>query len=240
MTQAPLLSRPDFPPLLKGKAVGAQVDPFNKALAAALTDRMEPGLIHYAESEDVLRAAVTFAPEQPLGDAIRVVYAVQLGLSDAIGALAPPEVAVQFTWPDGLKVNGAGCGGFRAAASSNDPECEPDWLIVGLEVPIFATQGDAGLTPNETTLHDEGCVELTAPAIISSWSRHMLVWVNTYLGEGFAPLHENWRGKCDDIGSDVTAPEPGLFMGLDERGGMLLRRGDHTRLIPMTTMLEAR
>lgn len=234
------LTKPDFPPLLTGRAVGARVDPFDKALAQVLTGEVAPGLIHYAETGDVLRAAITLAPEQPLAQAVCAIYAVQLGLSDAIGALAPPEVAVQFTWPAGLKINGAACGGFRAAASTGDPAAEPDWLIVGVEVPILSPDADGGVTPDVTTLHAEGCVELTAPGIIECWSRHMLVWIHRYLSDGFAPLHEAWRGRCDGIGTEVTTPEAGLFVGLDERGGMLLRRGDDTRLIPMTTMLEAR
>ena len=235
----PGLAKPDFPPLLSGKSVAARVDPFDKALAQVLTGEVVPGLIHYAEAEDVLRAAVTLAPEQPLGDAVGAIYAVQLGLADALGALAPPEVAVHFVWPGGLKVNGAVCGGFRAATSTHDPAAEPDWLIVGLDVPV-ASKGDGGVTPDKTTLHDEGCVELSVPAILESWSRHMLVWIHRYLSDGFAPLHEAWRGKCDAIGTEIVVPEAGLFVGLDQRGGMLLRQGDATKLIPMTTMLEAR
>lgn len=234
------LTKPDFPPLLAGHAVAARVNPFDKALAQVLTGEVEPGLIHYAETGDALRAAVTLAPEQPLKQAVCAIYAVQLGLSDAIGALAPPEVAVQFTWPGGLKINGAGCGGFRAAASTRAPEEEPDWLIVGIDVPVAPMSGDGGLSPETTTLHDEGCIELTAPGILESWSRHMLAWIHRYLSDGFAPLHEAWRGKCDRIGTEITEPETGLFVGLDERGGMLLRTGNATRLIPMTTMLEAR
>ncbi|MCG6904444.1 MAG: DUF4444 domain-containing protein, partial [Rhodobacter sp.] len=70
--------------------------------------------------------------------------------------------------------------------------------------------------------------------------RHMLVWIHRYISDGFAPLHEAWRGKCVGIGTEISQPETGLFVGLDERGGMLLRRGADTRLIPLTTMLEAR
>ena len=231
----------DFPPLLSGKAVGAKVDPFDKALAEALTDEPEPGRVHYAQSEDVMRVAITLAPEQPLADAIGAVFAVQLGLADALGALAPPEVAVHFTWPGGLKVNGARCGSFRAVASTKTAEEEPDWLIIGIEVPVLPVEGaDGGETPDDTTLYSEGCAELSAAMIIESWSRHVLVWIHRFLADGFAPLHEAWRGKCDDIGEEVAAPEAGLFVGLDERGGMLLRVGEETRLVPLTQMLEDR
>jgi len=237
-TETPALMRPDFPPLLKGKPVG-RLDPFGKALADILTGGVQPGLVHYAETEDAMRAAVTLAPEQPLGEAMGALFAVQLGLADALGALAPPEVAVHFSWPDRIKVNGALCGRFRAAASTDDPAAEPDWLIIGAEMPILPVPGaEPGARPDETTLYGEGCVELTAPQLIESWSRHMLVWIHRYLAEGLAPLHAAWRAKCDDLGEDVSTPEPGLFVGLDEAGGMLLRQGEDTRLLPLTTMLE--
>lgn len=232
-----MTERPEFPPLLTGKAVGARLDPFDKARAEALTGEVEPGLIHFSEAHDVLRAAVTLAPEQALADAAGAVFAVQLGLADALGALAPPEVAVHFTWPFGLKVNGASCGGFRASASLVDPGAEPDWLIVGLAVPILS-DGHGGATPDRTTLHAEGCVDIAATDLLESWSRHMLVWIHTFMADGFGPLHEAWRGKCDAIGQEITEPETGLFVGLDERGGMLLRQGASTRLIALTDMLE--
>ena len=68
----------------------------------------------------------------------------------------------------------------------------------------------------------------------------MLVWIHRYLGEGLAPLHAAWRAKCDDIGEAVEVPDAGVFVGLDDAGGMLLRRAEGTVLVPLTTMLEER
>ncbi len=229
------LARIDLPPLLKGCAVG-RGDPFAAAVAAARAET-EPGLIHYSEAEDALRAAITLAPEEPLGRAVGAILAVELGLADALGALAPPEVAVQFDWPDRLRVNGALCGRVRAAASTRDPETEPDWLVVGVEVAI-AAEGDGGADPDRTALHAEGCGEIAAPALLEAWARHTLSWIHHYLSDGLAPLHAAWRGKCDGIGRNVDYPETGHFTGLDERGGMLLRTGHAVRLIPLTHMLE--
>jgi len=63
------LRQPEFPPLLKGAPVGARVDPFDVALAAAQAG-VEPGLVHYSESEAVLRAAITLEPDLPLARAM--------------------------------------------------------------------------------------------------------------------------------------------------------------------------
>jgi biotin-(acetyl-CoA carboxylase) ligase len=231
---------PTFPPLLKGVALPAKTDPMHKAVAAASTAEVQPGQVHYSETDDAFRVALTLSPEEPLGLAVRVSFAVMLGLSDALGALAPPEVAVHFVWPGGIKINGGACGSLRMAASAEDPQAEPDWLIAAIELPVSPTRGESpGINRDATTLHDEGCGDVTVPALIESWSRHTLGWINRYLEDGFAPLHSAWRGKCDTIGENLPEPYVGLFVGLDENGGMLLRQESATRTIPLTTILGA-
>ncbi len=228
---------PSFPPLLRGEPLPAGLDPFDKAVAAGMLGA-DPGLLVWSEDMSALRAAVLLAPEMPLSRAAGAAFAATLGFSDALGALAPPEVAVHFDWPFGLRVNGARCGGLRAAASTSDPEVEPDWMVLGLTVPVLPLAMEPGADPGRTTLHDEGCADLTATQLVESWSRHFLVWIHRFTDEGLAPLHAAWRDRCDRLGEAVETPAPGVFMGLDELGGMLLRTGAETRLIPLTDMLE--
>ncbi len=235
---------PAFPPLLRGEEAGAGVDPFAKAVSAAVTGT-DAGLVVYNIEPHMIRAAVVLAPEAPLQDAMAMVFAASLGFGDALGALAPPEVGVHMDWPGGLRVNGARCGHIRAAAPEIDPEQEPDWLVIGLEVPVFPI-GDTvepGESPDNTTLTEEGCGEVSPARLVESWARHMLVWINRWLEDGMTPLHADWRARAFSLGEDVAlelAGEKfaGTFVGLDERGGMLLRRGDETTLVPLTRMLE--
>ena len=229
---------PTFPPLLSGEAVAAHLDPFDKALSSVL-GAVDPRRVFWSRDANAMRAALVLAPEMPLADAMGAVFAVQLGLSDSLGALAPPEVAVHFIWPGGVKVNGARCGRTRAAASTAAPKEEPDWLIIGVEQPVRPVSGhEPGATPDQTTLLEEGCVDITASGLIESWSRHTLVWINRFLHEGMEPLHVAWQGKCDAIGERVEYPESGVFVGMDEKGGMLLRDGGRTRCIPLSVLLE--
>lgn len=240
MTAATIfVSKPEFPPLLTGIALGGRADPFEKAMSAALTDDIDAGTVFYAEDDTTFRTGLVLVPETPLADAAGVVFAAQLGLADALGALAPPEVAVQFDWPDRIKVNGARAGRLRLAAATDDPAAIPDWLVIGLELAIAPLPGDPGTRPDMTSLHDEGCVDITAPALIESWARHTLLWVHRFVEDGLGPLHEAWRGKCDLIGEDVAYPEAGTFTGLDEKGGMLLRNGAETKALPLTMLLGA-
>lgn len=231
-----LLEAPTFPPLLKGRAVPPGQDPFAKAVAEAGLGA-DPGLVAWSPAEDRMEAAILLAPDKPLGEAMTAVFAVALGLGDAIGALAPPEVAVHYDWPDGLRVNGARCGGFRAAASTDDPRAEPDWIVVGVTVRFLADAADPGSVPDRTCLVEEGCGEITPSRLLESWSRHALVWINTLTDEGFAPLHEAWRGRAWGLGEPL-ADGSGVFMGLDEHGGQLVKTAGGTVLRPLTVMLE--
>ena len=60
------------------------------------------------------------------------------------------------------------------------------------------------------------------------------------MDDGFAPLHAAWRAKCDTLGEVVQSPRKGVFMGLDELGGMLIKNESGTNIIPLTAILEAK
>lgn len=231
---------PSFPPLLTGEETGAGQDPFSKAIAAASLGT-DAGLLCWSRREDQLVAAVVFAPEEPLADAITVILAVALGLGDALGALAPPEVAVHYVWPGGFRVNGAQCGSIRAAASTRDPDQIPDWLVAGITIPYRVDEDEPGRTPEQTALVEEGCADVTSMRLLESWSRHMLTWVNRREHDGLAPLHAEWRSRAWGMGEELPSQDrfaPGLFMGLDERAGMLIKDAAATRLYPLTEILE--
>ena len=236
LTEAPE-EDPVFPPLLRGEEAPRGQDPFHKAVALASLGT-DAGRLVWARDATALRAAVVLAPEEPLADAITVVFAVALGLGDALGALAPPEVAVHYAWPGGFKVNGGDCGRLRASASTMDPDAVPDWLVVGVEVPYLPPEGaEPGEHPEATALALEGCVEVAPLRLLESFSRHMLVWINRREDEGLAPLHAAWRERAWGLGEEL--PEGGTFVGLDERGGQLVRTGTTTALRPLTGLLEA-
>lgn len=225
----------EFPPLLSGRAVAG--DPFETACAAA--NEADPGTVFYSPDDATLRAAILLAPEVALDQAIGVSFAVSLGLNDALGALAPPEVGVHLVWPDRIRVNGALCGRLRAAAATSDPKAEPDWLVIGVEMAIHPRAGvEPGEKPDETCLYEEGCGDIATPELIEAWARHTMNWLHVYLTDGFGELHEDWRARAHGLGAAVDYPRPGTFLGLDELGGMILKSGITTEIVPLTTLLE--
>ncbi|MEM0950201.1 MAG: DUF4444 domain-containing protein [Pseudomonadota bacterium] len=232
------MTAPVFPPLFSGQAVTGQTDPFEKAGVEAAKG-CDAGLVIYNLGKNTLRAAIIFAPELALKDGMAILPICGVGFQNALGALAPPEVAVHLEWAGGLRVNGAACGFLRVRASSSYPDKEPDWVVVGLDLPLWPENDDPGHTPDQTTLYAEGCAEVDAVQLLESWVKHTLVGINRWQDEGIASLHKEWRGLAHNIGEEIEiAGLKGTFLGVDEYFGLLLRDNETTHLIPLTHVLE--
>ena len=233
-----LVRDPTFPPLMQGEAVTGPTDPMDTARARAVLG-CDAGLVVYNLQADRLRAAVVLAPEVPLSEAVAMLPLAGVGFQNALGALAPPEVAVHLDWDGGLRVNGARCGRLNMEAAGTDPDAMPDWLIIGLDLPLISMSDAPGATPDQTSLYDEGCADVEGVQLLESWTRHMLTWINRWGDEGNKPLHTDWLGMAHGVGEPITILGlSGSYLGVDERFGMLLRDSEITHLLPLTRLLE--
>ncbi|WP_043143691.1 biotin/lipoate--protein ligase family protein [Mameliella alba] len=224
-----------FPPAMSGEEVGG--DPFDGAVMRAIRG-CDAGLVCYRIAADRMGAALVMTPEVPLQQAMVMLPLCGVGFQNALGALAPPEVAVHLAWAGGILVNGAACGVFRACASTQDPEEIPDWLVVGFELPLTLA-AIPGEVPDQTALFEEGCAEVAPERLVEAWARHTLNWIARWEDEGAKALHSEWRGLAHGLGETVVQDGwPGTFLGVDEAFGMLLRDSETTHLIPLTTLLE--
>ncbi|WP_172327364.1 DUF4444 domain-containing protein [Mangrovicoccus sp. HB161399] len=225
-----------FPPLLWGEQ--AAEDAFEHACRRALLG-CDAGLVSWRVTADRLEGALVLAPEVPLGRAMAMLPLCGVGFQNALGVMAPPEVSVHLDWDGGIRVNGAACGRFRAMASAGDPQAVPDWLAIGFVLPLIPDSDSPGDTPGRTSLFAEGCADVDPPALLEAWARHSLNWINRWEDGDARALHAEWRGLAQDIGEEVQqGGRSGTFLGVDEDFGMLLRDGDTTHLIPLTTLLE--
>ena len=230
-----------FPPLMYGHEIkGSQNDPFDVAQIKA-AQGVEAGLIVYNLEADRLRAAFVFAPEVPLQNAMLMLPICALGFQNALGALAPPELAVHLQWQGDIRVNGALCGRLRTASSTHEPPSIPDWLCVGIELALWPANEETGHNPDETALFVEGCADVDAPELIEAWARHTLNWLTRWEDEGTRPVHQEWRGLAHGMGEEIMSIDGinGTFLGIDEGFGQLIRQSDgSTLLIPLTRLLE--
>ena len=229
------MTDPSFPPLFSGRSA-AGGDPFRLACDAADTG-CDAGLVIYDLAHDTLRAAIVFAPDVALSEAAAMLPVCGIGLQNALGALAPPEVALHLGWDGGIYVNGGRCGTLRMAASGA-PDDEPDWLVVDLTLALWPASEETGLNPDITALYAEGCAEVDAVGLLEAWVRHTLVGINAWADGGLAQLHREWSGLAHGLDGTITvAGQAGRFVGLDENLGLLLKVHDNTVLIPLTANL---
>ena len=227
----------DFPPLFHGFA-SAGADPFALAVRAA-QQGTEAGLVIHDLAPDRMRAAVVFAPEVPLAQAAIMLPLCAVGFQNALGVLAPPVVAIHLGWDGAIHVNGGRCGELTMAASTNDRDRVPDWLVIGLTLDLMPATEDGGTDPDRTALHAEGCGDVAAGDLLSAWLRHTLSWLDTWDNQGAAPLHREWSGLVRGLNNSVTvAGRSGTFIGTDEDLNLLLKTGTGTDLIPLTSLLK--
>ena len=198
-------ARPLMPPAFQPVAVPPGPDPFAQARIAA-EHGADEGTFLWSMRADALDAAVVLRPEGSLERALPVVYAALVGLGDSLGALAPPQVAVTFGWPDRVEVNGAVVGGVRVAAPVDSAAEVPPWLVLGVRVAV-APDPDApepGHDLRRTTLHDEGCGGIAALDLLESFSRHFLNWVDRWQTDGFRPLKDAYLGRATGFGTPMA------------------------------------
>lgn len=231
---------PQFPPLFHGREIGPHADPLLKACAEAALG-CDAGLLVWNVSSDAIRAALVLAPDTSLEEAMAAWPACAVGMQHALGALAPPEVAVHLEWDGAIRVNGASCGRVRAAAASDDPRAVPDWLVIALDLALIPPRADApGEAPDATGLYAEGCADVDPILLLEAWARHSLHALSLLDHPGGrAELHRDWRGLAWRMGEPLRLPEgDGAFLGVDENFGLLLRpEGGDTLLVPLSSRL---
>ncbi|MEM9271066.1 MAG: DUF4444 domain-containing protein [Pseudomonadota bacterium] len=225
-----------FPPLMWGEAATGEALGHAARRAALGCDA---GLVSYLLAADRVEAALVFAPEVPLSRAMSMLPVCGVGLQNALGALAPPEVAVHLEWDGGIRINGASCGRFSVLSATQDPTAQPDWLVIGWAMPLIPDRAEMGEAPETTALYAEGCADIAPPALVEAWARHTLNWIKRWEDEGPRALAAEWRGLVHGVGEDaVQGSKKGTFLGVDEDFGMLLRDHEATHVIPLTELLE--
>jgi biotin-(acetyl-CoA carboxylase) ligase len=211
LTVAPALDLPPPFRLITLREVG---DAFLHAQKVAAEEGA--GTLVYVGRFDLAEFAVVLEPDQPLRIARKAFYAGMNALVDALLAHAPPEKPITVHWPDAVRVDGGLVGGGRLAwperADENSP---PDWLVFGGMIRTVSMVDEAGLFPLETALDQEGFEEHGAAALVESFARHLMVAIDTWEQDGFAPLTTEYLSRL--------SPEKGSRRDIDENGDLLVR-----------------
>lgn len=226
---------PSFPPLFRGREAG---DPLGEARRLA-AEGCDGGTVLYHLADGDLAAATIFAPDVPLARAAEMIPVAAIGLRDALGALAPPEVAIRLDWDGAIRVNGGIAGLLGCHAATRDPAAVPDWLIITLRVDFLPASDDAGDTPERTALHAEGCGEVTPAALLEAWTRHTLLWINQWMDGERRVLFRQYTGLVHGLGAHaVFTGQSGEFTGVDEDFSALLQGLGGTTAVPLHAQVQ--
>lgn len=184
------------------------------------------GTLVWARRYDSVEVAVVLEPEEPLIGARRAHYAVMNALGDALATHLPPEKPIVFGWPDTILVDGGIVGGatirWPDGATDHEP---PDWLVAGFVVRLAVAHTrplGGGSHPLDirlqrgTSLEIEGFELMDGAAIVSSFARHLMVGIDLWQEQGFAPVAEHFLSRL--------ANERSVRPGIDNNGDLLLRR----------------
>lgn len=178
-----------------------------------------------------LFATALFAEPGGHSHAARIPFAAGLAVRDACSSLVP-GADLKLKWPNDVRVDGAKLSGILVESGIQNGTL---WLAVGIGVNV---QTAPDIADQATT----SLVRLGAPAAIEP--SHVLDALQSHFAArceqaraGFASLLRDWESVAEGLGQSVTAGAEGsritgLFEGLAEDGGMILRLPDRqTRII---------
>jgi biotin-(acetyl-CoA carboxylase) ligase len=213
------------------------------ALLRRATDAPE-GTLLWSDSRGRLSLALLLVPDRGRDESAPVAIAGIVALGDAIGALAPPTIAVTNSWPDRLEVNAGLVGGVALDAIGPDPSA-PVRLILRADVAVASPGGaEPGHFPDLTSLAEEGCEEITPIGLLESFARHFLSWLHRWQEDGFAPLRASWRARGPRIGTPLAVAlrgelQHGSFRDLGPGGELILQADGAERRIPLGEALAS-
>jgi biotin-(acetyl-CoA carboxylase) ligase len=224
------LDDPQFPPLLEGHAVKAPAKPFAHACKLAEARKLGAGDLVWSRNAGRAQLAVVLEPEVALERALQMAPLLMVALGDCLGSLCPPKVAIQYRWPSGILLNGSIAGEVRIAAPLVPADAVPAWLVVGADLDIAGPRGDRQ-DWSHTSLSEEAGADITRSEVLQSLAAHFLTRLNTWVEEGFRPVHDQWLFRAEGREAPVAIAHggeriEGQVLGLDEGANLLVKTAD--------------
>ena len=216
---------PQLPPLLTPIAVAEGQDVLAKALSSATT--ADVGTVFYSEAVNVMEVAIVLGPEVPLRQSGQILYALMIGLGDAIGALAPRKSSSHTNSPAIF------CNRGRAGAVQLLPTRQLGAKMAGLAC-CCGYAGSVGphgkrrcrrdpVGLGHTSLAEKEEV-ISRTRLVESACRHFMAWVDRWQDDGFKPLHDLWVQRLQSDGEMILSDgSVADWVGLDEDGAALIR-----------------
>jgi len=209
-----------FPPLIEPVRLRERQDAFKEAVRAARDSgdmRAGAGTFFYVGRFELIEFAIVLEPQEPLKYARKIFLAGMNALADALAVLSPPEKDINFRFPGSLYFDGALVGGGRLAAPEGCGDNEaPEWLVFGAMIRAGGMRDmGAGMSPEITTLDDEGFEAWEPAGFSASFARHFLVEVDSWHERGVSTIAPRYLSRLEKAKGQGRR-------GIDENGDLLI------------------
>lgn len=220
------MTEPVFPPLLTGHRRDTPAEVQAAAIRGAAAHRFGAGDLIWAADSDSIALALVLEPDVARARCSEMLYLGAVAFGDATGAVIPPEIAITYSWPGGLRLNGALVGQVELAVPDSAEDAAPDWMVLSLRAALLPPHDrpEPGKELDRTTFWDEGCGAMDPGALVESLSKHLVNWLHRWEDEGFRQIHDQWWGRRDTAAPMATGLN-GTLAGLDEHGNAVLKEG---------------
>jgi BirA family biotin operon repressor/biotin-[acetyl-CoA-carboxylase] ligase len=171
-----------------------------------------------------LHCAVILRPEDPLPVCCQLSLVASLSTAQAITIVGEPMEELRLGWPDDIYLNR---GKVAAAHLSGriDAGGRVEWLVVSVNVNTFAEPSALGTAA--ASLRGEGFEVFDRVALLESFSREFLAWLNRWVNEGLGSVVRAWSWRGDWEGERSVdyggRRYLGQFESLDDDGTLKLR-----------------
>lgn len=204
-----------LPTLYRPHAVAAPFEAAQDAVADGA------GWLGWCAAGPVWEAAVVLEPDLPRPAARLALLAGLVALADSLALVAPPEKPLTLGFPDRLLLDGALTGAVKLQAAAGDAEGPPDWMVLGARLRVLG-RPDPGLTPDLTSLGEEGFEPTDPVHLTEGWARHLMATLADWQDGGL-------RALADRLLPRLPA-EPGICRALDADGALRCTPGTLTPL----------
>jgi biotin-(acetyl-CoA carboxylase) ligase len=227
---APISPRLDLPPPFRAVMLREVGDAFAHAVAIAANEGA--GTLVHVGRFDFAEFAVVLEPDEPLRTARRALYAGMCALGDALAAIARPNKAISFDWPDAVRVDGGLVGGARLAWPPQAREDQPPaWLVFGVTIRLVTIGDDEpSLRPLAAVLDDEE-ITLDGGVLAAHFARHLMAAFDTAQERGFGEVASNYLSRLAPEGTELGKAGPAdrpnaIRRDIDQEGNLLIRHAD--------------
>lgn len=142
-----------------------------------------------------------------------------VAFGDASGALIPAELAITYSWPGQLRLNGAALGQVQLSMAESPAHTPPDWLILSLNARLRPPPDgpEPGHMATQTSFWDEGCGSIAPCALLESLTKHLVNWLHRWEDQGFDPISRHWWARLDPA-QPLAQPGQSRLQGLGPHG----------------------